>query len=103
MPSIHEEEEIEMVAVTDDERGYKIMEYHLVKNAKGEGEASSSSHTSGCESEPHHSSISDISFSDGTKLSSIVEKEEQVLYVLSRFTRSMIEGEAPKVVPFRFS
>ena len=47
MSSIHEEElatATALVAEEDDERGYKILEYHLiVKNAKGGEEVSSGS------------------------------------------------------------
>ena len=92
MTSIHDEELATatafLVAEEDDERGYEILEYHLiVKNAKGGEEVSSGS-------------IGGFNGDDGTEFSSgIAEDEEGVLYVSSRFTRSMIEGEAPKVVP----
>jgi len=95
MSSIHDEElatATALVAEEDDERGYEILEYHLiVKNAKGGEEVSSGS-------------IDGFDGDNGTEFSSgIAEDEEGVLYVSSRFTRIMIEGEAPKVVPWRFT
>ena len=95
MPSIHDKElttATALVAEEDDKRGYKILEYHLtVKNAKGGEEVSSGTIVS-------FDGDDDMEFRSG-----IAEDKEGVLYVSSRFTRSMIEGEPPKVVLSRFT